>query len=547
MKNILLILFILFPTFLFAQEERDELFNEVEIILDKAKSDNANILCAENYASALESYSTAKELLSQGASPIETREYLEASINYLTRMNNSIEGKSEIFASTIAKRNSALDSGADKNAEYFWNLGEDKLQKSLEEYDGGNILEATKYLKTVDEYYSTAKLYSNKSNDLIDNSETIVEANNNLASMLAPTSFENGEEKMFSTLNAISTGKKLSIINKSISDTELLFNVASNNAIKYKDEYPEVVAARTDAKTVEAEKYTLDTWKEGEEFLIESATAFEDKDFDEANKLAMEAKDKYTFAKHTSLKDYFLNDARNEIALAIDEGAEEFAPITLGKSKGYLSVVTALIEGDTYSLPEVKTLTNNSFNSAKNARYITEIAQRMEPGEQSWEEIILTQQGENLIPEEIVVEEEEAPLGNSSAMAKDLEEYLKDDAEVINNEKMVILRLKKVHFTTMKTQLNAEGKASLNRVAEALKQNSNSEATIVSYTDNIGTKSANLALSQKRAETVYNYIKKKNSSTKLFMEGRGEENPFATNSNAEGRKKNRRIEIEIKK
>ena len=545
-KTILLIQ-LLFSIITFAQSTRDELFNEVEMILDKAKRDNADILCSTNYNFAIESYENAKAMYLLNESPIKVREELEQSVKYLTKLNNNIEEKEQIFANTITIRNSALESGAAKNADYFWNLGEKKLAQSIEIYDEGNPRKAAKNLKEVDDYYTTAKLYSNKYNSIVNNSKSIVSANKNLAVLLAPNSYSESNEKMYSTFEKISSGKKLSEINKSILDTELLFEQASINALKYSDEYPEVLNSREDAKMVDAEKYTLILWRECEELLKESADAFEQGDFEKANEWAIESKDGYDIAKHTSLKKYYLNDARNEIDLAIDEGAEEYAPITLKKSQDYLSEVTKLIEGDSYSLASIKNLTQKSFKAAKNARYITETAKRMEPGEQSWEEIILTQQGEELLPIDETSDEEDNLETAKLDLSNDFKEYLKNDATVIDEEDLILLRLNKVKFATMSTALNAEAKASLNRIAEAIKQYPNSEATVVCYTDNIGTQSANKALSQKRAEVVYNFLKKRNSTTELFMEGRGEENPIASNSNADGRKKNRRVEIEIKK
>ncbi len=99
----------------------------------------------------------------------------------------------------------------------------------------------------------------------------------------------------------------------------------------------------------------------------------------------------------------------------------------------------------------------------------------------------------------------------------------------------------------MSSKLNKKSKASLDKVIEKLSAESFSEATITCYTDNIGTKSSNMALSKKRAEAVLQYILTKDDSNKYFVEGKGEESPIASNSTAEGRIKNRRVEIEIER
>jgi len=549
-KQILIILF-LFSVFIFAQSERDELFFEVETILDRAKLDNADILCVETYSDALEEYNLAKEMAAEGKSPIDIREKLEASISYLTKLNDSIEEKQELFASTITKRNSALDSGADKNAIYYWELGEKKFKEVIEDFEDNDTESIAKDIKVTEEYYSTAKLFSNKANSLINNSESFKGATYNQANILAPNSYGKAEDKMFETLNLISSGKRISDINTSITNTELLFDLTSVKASKYLSEYPELLSIRNDAKTVKAEKYTIETWKEAEEFLVESAEAYEEEDFEKADEYAKKAAINYAIAKRTSLKDYFLNDTRNEIQLAIDEGAEEFAPKTLKLSQDYLNEVSSLIENDAFSLAEIQSLTKKSYVSAKHARRITEIAKRMDPSDESWEDIIIAQEGYNLDDD---VENSSYFLAGKnnkkidySDLIEKLDATIGDEFKIIEHNEKLILRLINVKFSTMSSRLNNESKSSLDKIIRELSKEPFSEATIVCYTDNVGTKSTNIAVSKKRAEEILKYILTIDNSNKYYIEGKGEESPIASNFTSEGRIKNRRVEIEIKR
>lgn len=69
---------------------------------------------------------------------------------------------------------------------------------------------------------------------------------------------------------------------------------------------------------------------------------------------------------------------------------------------------------------------------------------------------------------------------------------------------------------------------------------------IQGYTDNIGSEKYNLKLSQQRAETVRNYLIEHGiSADRVIAKGYGEANPVATNSTAEGRAANRRIEFKV--
>jgi outer membrane protein OmpA-like peptidoglycan-associated protein len=67
------------------------------------------------------------------------------------------------------------------------------------------------------------------------------------------------------------------------------------------------------------------------------------------------------------------------------------------------------------------------------------------------------------------------------------------------------------------------------------------------YTDSIGTDAYNMKLSERRATAVKNYLIKEAGvdSSKITAVGHGEADPVADNKTAQGRAKNRRVEISI--
>jgi OOP family OmpA-OmpF porin len=68
----------------------------------------------------------------------------------------------------------------------------------------------------------------------------------------------------------------------------------------------------------------------------------------------------------------------------------------------------------------------------------------------------------------------------------------------------------------------------------------------VGHTDWIGTKEYNQALSVRRAEAVKAYLVSKGiDKSRVYTEGKGETMPVADNRTAEGRARNRRVEIEV--
>jgi OOP family OmpA-OmpF porin len=101
-------------------------------------------------------------------------------------------------------------------------------------------------------------------------------------------------------------------------------------------------------------------------------------------------------------------------------------------------------------------------------------------------------------------------------------------------------------FDFGKSALKPEAKAKLDDLV-AKTAGVNLEVIIaVGHTDNVGSDAANQKLSVARAEAVKAYLVSKNvEKNRVYTEGKGEKQPVADNKTAEGRAKNRRVEIEV--
>ncbi len=109
-----------------------------------------------------------------------------------------------------------------------------------------------------------------------------------------------------------------------------------------------------------------------------------------------------------------------------------------------------------------------------------------------------------------------------------------------------VVVLKGVTFTFGKSQLTDESSTLLNDVAASLRKNPTMVVEVAGYTDDSGPRLFNEALSQKRANSVVQYLIENGvASGNLKAKGYGPANPLADNTTAEGRKKNRRVEMHI--
>jgi outer membrane protein OmpA-like peptidoglycan-associated protein len=105
----------------------------------------------------------------------------------------------------------------------------------------------------------------------------------------------------------------------------------------------------------------------------------------------------------------------------------------------------------------------------------------------------------------------------------------------------------KVPFKTGKADLPPKATEQLDPLAQALKLTKNREILVEGHTDSQGSAEKNLDLSQKRAESVREYlIEQEVPADKVEATGVGENMPPDTNDTAEGRANNRVVQIVVK-
>jgi OmpA-OmpF porin, OOP family len=103
-----------------------------------------------------------------------------------------------------------------------------------------------------------------------------------------------------------------------------------------------------------------------------------------------------------------------------------------------------------------------------------------------------------------------------------------------------------VFFDFDKSVLKPEGKAKLDELVAKLKGIALEVIIAIGHTDSIGSVEYNLKLSVRRAEAVKAYLVSKGiEPNRIYTEGKGKAQPIADNRTAEGRAKNRRVEIEV--
>ena len=118
------------------------------------------------------------------------------------------------------------------------------------------------------------------------------------------------------------------------------------------------------------------------------------------------------------------------------------------------------------------------------------------------------------------------------------------DLQAKQTDRGLVMTLNDVLFDTARATLKPGADRDLDRLAQALKDNSNTRVLIEGHTDSVGGDDYNLGLSERRAEAVADALRMRGVPPDRYeAKGLGKAFPVASNETQAGRQQNRRVEI----
>jgi outer membrane protein OmpA-like peptidoglycan-associated protein len=131
-----------------------------------------------------------------------------------------------------------------------------------------------------------------------------------------------------------------------------------------------------------------------------------------------------------------------------------------------------------------------------------------------------------------------------AAMRQQLQQQLNQVLETRATARGLIMNMSDVLFDFGKYTLRPEAREKLAKIAGILLAHPGLTLQVEGYTDNIGGDAFNQNLSEKRAEGVREYLEQQGEKD-VSARGFGKANPVASNTTAEGRQQNRRVEMVV--
>ncbi|MBB1519952.1 OmpA family protein [Aquipseudomonas guryensis] len=104
-----------------------------------------------------------------------------------------------------------------------------------------------------------------------------------------------------------------------------------------------------------------------------------------------------------------------------------------------------------------------------------------------------------------------------------------------------------ITFATDSAEIASNFYNPLNNLANSFRQYDQNSIEIIGHTDSTGSHTYNMSLSQRRAQSVANYLLAQGvNAGRVSTRGAGPDQPIASNATAEGRSQNRRVEINLR-
>jgi outer membrane protein OmpA-like peptidoglycan-associated protein len=426
------------------------------------------------------------------------------------------------------------------------------------------------------------------------------------ADVLAPKSYGEAIKLYREADDNFNKGKNLEDIRKRLRASVVYFNKAMQATKLAEVTFVSSSKARSDARSAEAALYAAELWIKAEAKFAEAARNLEDGDINDARKKSGEAERFYRDAELAAIKANYLQETWSLLEQANKMKVKENAPKTLDRAQELIKQAEKELNENRYDTDVARSLAQQARYEAKHAIYLNNLITQLKKDKQTWEDLILDsevplqriaatmdvlaefdtgydetthqiityiqtyqdsvaklsrivtdqrQQIENYKEQLGGLTEEQSELKKQmEAQARVREQFQavekmfsREEARVIREGNDVIIRMVGLNFASGKSIIEPQYFGLLTKVQNAINTFPDCSVTIEGHTDSYGSDATNLRLSEERAEAVRQYLlaNLRLDDSRISSVGYGESKPIANNETAEGRARNRRIDVVI--
>jgi outer membrane protein OmpA-like peptidoglycan-associated protein len=380
--------------------------------------------------------------------------------------------------------------------------------------------------------------------------------------LISPGHFENAHESLINAQRQLDRGESSEDVLQHAGEAEAHLQLVEENGKRYEQRLATVTSARRAAMDAGAARTLPKEWASADkEFRSLGSDIEKDKFRTDANRLSrLEAR--YGDLEVKSLKRNTLGEVRRMIDSAEDRDAQERAPQTLAEAKVKYDSALRAIESNRRNPSGYEPAVQAAWEAARKLSQVVATIEQSGSNEAAAVEIY--NQREQLASAQSSLEraqertqdyeklqEERQKFASREEMNQKIRElrqqFSENEAEVVQDGNKIILRLKNVQFPTNRADLPKASLATLEKVKEMISTVPAERIVVEGHTDSVGARKVNQELSQKRAETVKEFLVADNTvpENRVEAKGMGEQRPITTNQTKRGRATNRRVDVVI--
>lgn len=420
-------------------------------------------------------------------------------------------------------------------------------------------------------------------------------ANAAKANILAPDNYQESADLYLSASERYERGQSIKTIRDELTWARSYLAKSVEAAAVAEKMFGGAMQARNDAEAAEAQFLANTDWRSAEKTFADAARRLEAGDRERALTQGGRAEKLYRAAEWNANKNNYLGETNYLIEQANKDNVGRYAPRTLAKAESLLKEAERELMENRYDTDRLRSLVQQARDEAQRAVYIAFQIKSLRYKNLTEEDFIQRSEQPQLLPtkshfiadpiqrpepprdaiassparqNDIAVLEAELQqlkirLGTHSERLDEQEDYRyrfsqveqlfsREEANVLvlTQEGNLLIRTFGVNFSPGSSQITPEYYPLLRKVQEAIRLFPNAHIVVEGHTDSVGRERQNLYLSLDRAEAVrlyllYNMVGLREEQIEAV--GYGESHPIANNATDEGRARNRRVDLILKR
>jgi OmpA-OmpF porin, OOP family len=481
-----ILVFVLYAQ-VFPQENlRIQLFDELDKLMEKAKDKKAEIYSPKNFKKGMDYRLEAMDYFKRGKNLEDIRNKIEDSKLYFAKALDGCTIGEVTFSAVMAARSDAVSAGAPDHSVKLWLEAEEKLQSASRDLEDGDLGDAKEGAGKAEQIYRSAELDAIKANFLSPARELLRKADD--------TDVGDNARKTLETAHRLAMQVE-NLLKQNRYDTD----EARQMAQEAKYEASHAIYLNEYIDKIKKEKFT---W---EDVILTNESQIQ---------------------RISTVLDTLVR---------FDNGIDAAVADIIRLIQGRESKIAIYAD----SLRLIQGILSQKKAEAENYKQQIDLMQAR-LGTLNEAEKKLQQQGKEIQQKVEKSNEQELTIRRIIGM------FTEDEGEVVRYGDEIILRLYSLTFPVGKDDIEPQFYPLLKKVQDVIKKFPGCSVKVEGHTDSQGSDDANQALSERRAKTVAEYLMA-NMGVEIPInhQGFGESRPLESNDTAEGRAKNRRIEIII--